>query len=129
MIRRRATPSRTATLPRSAMTASPRSAPGDQSPVRPFLATLRAGHSDYIINEEALAYMRGRNLAGPLIERLVAAPHKAFADSAAWAAHLAALGVDQLAVEPNPVKIATEGAMWGAIRHHGFLGDNRGRVR
>ncbi|WP_343044850.1 IS66 family transposase [Allomesorhizobium camelthorni] len=88
-----------------------------------FLATLRAGHSDYIINEEALAYMRGRNLAGPALERLAAAPHRAFADSAAWAAHLAALGLDQLAVEPNPVKIATEGAMWGAIRHHGFLAD------
>jgi hypothetical protein len=87
-----------------------------------FLATLRAGHDDYIINEEALAYMRGRNLAGPVLERLAAAPHKAFADSAAWAAHLAALGLDQLAVEPNPVRIATEGAMWGAIRHHGFLG-------
>jgi hypothetical protein len=87
-----------------------------------FLATLRAGHGDYIINEEALAYMRGRNLAGPVLERLAAAPHKAFADSAAWAAHLAALGLDRLAVEPNPVKIATEGAMWGAIRHHGFLG-------
>jgi hypothetical protein len=87
-----------------------------------FLATLRAGHDDYIINEEALAYMRGRNLAGPLLERLAAAPHKAFADSAAWAAHLAALGLDQLAVEPNPARIATEGAMWGAIRHHGFLG-------
>jgi hypothetical protein len=88
-----------------------------------FLASLRAGHDDYIINEEALAYMRGRNLAGPVLERLAAAPHTAFADGAAWAAHLAALGLDQLAVEPNPVRIATEGAMWGAIRHHGFLGN------
>lgn len=86
-----------------------------------FLDTLRAGHGDYIINEEALAYMRGRNLAGPVIERLAAAPHKAFANSAAWQAHLAALGIDQLAVEPNPVRIATEGAMWGAIGHHGLL--------
>jgi hypothetical protein len=88
-----------------------------------FLATLRAGHSDYVINDEALAYMRGRNLAGAVIERLAAASHKVFADSAAWQAHLAALGIDQLAVEPNPVRIATEGAMWGAIRHHGYLAD------
>ncbi|MFD1973492.1 transposase [Mesorhizobium newzealandense] len=88
-----------------------------------FLATLRAGHGDYVINDEALAYMRGRNLAGPVIDRLAAFPQKVFADSAAWQAHLAALGLDQLAVEPNPVKIATEGAMWGAIRHHGFLAD------
>ncbi len=88
-----------------------------------FLATLRAGHSDFVINDEALAYMRGRNLAGPVIDRLAAAPHKLFADSDAWQAHLAALGLDQLAVEPNPVRIASEGAMWGAIRHHGFLAD------
>ncbi|MER8843063.1 hypothetical protein NKH86_31150 [Mesorhizobium sp. M0913] len=70
-----------------------------------------------------MPYMRGRNLAGPVIDRLAAAPHKAFADSAAWEAYLAALGLDELAVEPNPIKIATEGAMWGAIRHHGFLAD------
>lgn len=88
-----------------------------------FLATLRAGHSDYIINDQALAYMRGRNLSATVLERLAAAPHKAFADSAAWQAHLAALGLDQLAVEPNPIKIVTEGAMWGTIRHHGFLAD------
>ncbi|MER8428610.1 hypothetical protein [Mesorhizobium sp. M1403] len=60
-----------------------------------------------------MAYMRGRNLAGPAITRLAAAPRKAFADSAAWQAHLAALGLDQLAVESNPVRIATEGAMRG----------------
>src|SRR5262245_49283089 len=67
-----------------------------------FLATLRAGHSDYVINDEALAYMRGRNLAGPVIERLAAAPQKVFADSIAWQAHLAALGIDQLPVTPDP---------------------------
>lgn len=86
-----------------------------------FLATLRAGRSDYIINDQALAYMRDRNLAGPVIDSLASASDKVFADRTAWAAHLAALGLDQLEVTPEPVKIATEGAMWGAIRHHGFL--------
>lgn len=79
-----------------------------------FLATLRAGHSDYVINEEALAHMRERNLAEPVIESLASAADKAFADSTAWAAHLAAIGLDRLEVTPEPVKIATEGAMWGA---------------
>jgi Transposase IS66 family len=88
-----------------------------------FLATLRAGHSDYVINDEALAYMRGRNLAGPVIERLAAAPQKLFADDDAWQAHLVALGIDQLEVRPDPVRIATEAGMWGAIRHHGYLAD------
>jgi hypothetical protein len=37
---------------------------------------------------------------------------QAFADAAAWTAHLAALGIDRLAVTPEPVGIATEGALW-----------------
>src|SRR3954468_21202176 len=35
-----------------------------------FLELLRAGHPDYVINAEALAYMRERALSGPVIERL-----------------------------------------------------------
>src|ERR1700759_4175265 len=40
-----------------------------------FLDLLRAGHSDYVINPEALAYMRSRSLAGPVIRPL--AEHEA----------------------------------------------------
>src|SRR5438128_12339668 len=35
-----------------------------------FLEVLRAGFTDYVINAEALAYMRRRSLAGPVIARL-----------------------------------------------------------
>ena len=35
-----------------------------------FLGLLRAGHDDYVVNDEALAYMRGRALAGPVVARL-----------------------------------------------------------
>jgi hypothetical protein len=35
-----------------------------------FLALLRARHSDYVINDAALAYMHGRALAGPIVARL-----------------------------------------------------------
>ena len=35
-----------------------------------FLALLRAGATDYVINDEALAYMRGRSLSGLVIARL-----------------------------------------------------------
>jgi hypothetical protein len=35
-----------------------------------FLQVLRAGYSDYVINTEALAYMRQRSLAAPVIARL-----------------------------------------------------------
>src|SRR3954465_5072934 len=35
-----------------------------------FLEVLRAGFTDYVVNAEALAYMRQRALAGPVIARL-----------------------------------------------------------
>ena len=86
-----------------------------------FLSLLRAGHSDYVINTAALDYMRDRSLAGPVIEKLATHRAKLFASTAAWQAHLAALGIDQLKVTPDPVLIATEGALWGAIRQHGLI--------
>ena len=39
-----------------------------------FLALLRAGYDNYVINAEALAYMRERALAGPVIARLPSQP-------------------------------------------------------
>lgn len=88
-----------------------------------FLHLLRAGHGDYVINAEALAYMRGRSLAGPVIQLLAGHEDKRFADPAAWQAHLERLGITALAVTPDPVLIATEGALWGSIRAHGLLPD------
>src|SRR5215212_3510283 len=86
-----------------------------------FLELLRAGHSDYVINAEALAYMRERALPGPVIERLTAQPERHFPDRAAWRAHLERLGIPDLKISPDPVRIATEGALWGAIKAHGLL--------
>jgi Transposase IS66 family len=86
-----------------------------------FLELLRAGHGDYVINAEALAYMRGRALAAPILARLAEHAERAFADRAAWNAHLDRLGIAALTVKPDPVLIATEGALWGRIKAHGFL--------
>ena len=86
-----------------------------------FLDLLRAGHGDYVINAEALAYMRQRALAGPLIARLSEHPDRFFANRAAWTAHLDRLGISALTVNPDPVTVATEGALWGSIKAHGFL--------
>jgi hypothetical protein len=86
-----------------------------------FLELLRAGHGDYVINPEALAYMRQRALAGPVIARLAEHPDRFFPDHAAWTAHLESLGIAALKVNPDPVLVATEGALWGSIKTHGFL--------
>lgn len=93
-----------------------------------FLDLLRAGHSDYVMNEAAVGYMRSRGLAGPLIARLVEAGVTHFVDQAAWQAHLNRLGIVSpdkagLAIIQDPVLIATEGALWGSVHAHGFLQD------
>lgn len=87
-----------------------------------FLEILRAGHTDYVINVEALAYMTQRNLSNEIIERLADGPTY-FPDAQSWQAHLSALGLDQLRMHPDPMRIATEGALYGAVKHHGLLAD------
>jgi hypothetical protein len=93
-----------------------------------FLDLLRAGHSDYVLNEAAFDYLRSRGLAGPLITRLTETDETHFIDPAAWQAHLNRRGIGSpaepgLAVIQDPVLIATEGAQWGSIHAHGFLQD------
>src|SRR6201998_650867 len=88
-----------------------------------FLELLRAGHGDYFIHDEAIAYMRERALANHVIDRLLEHPARCFADQAAWNDHLDKLGIGALKVNPDPVLIATEGALWGSIKAHGFLPD------
>jgi transposase IS66 family protein len=86
-----------------------------------FLELLRAGHPDYVINAEALAYVRQRGLSGLVTQQLASQPERSFPDRAAWQAHLERLGIPDLKVSPDPVRIATEGALWGAIKAHGLL--------
>ena len=88
---------------------------------RNFLEILRAGHDDYVVNDDAFAYMHQHGLAGPVIDQLAAHPIRRFAARPAWQAHLEALGITRLEGTPDPVKIATEGALWGSIRSHGLL--------
>jgi hypothetical protein len=89
-----------------------------------FLELLRAGYDDYIINAEALAYMRQRALATHVIARLVEHPDRCFVGQKAFNAHLERLGIPALKVNPDPVMIATEGALWGSVKAHGFLPDS-----
>ena len=76
-----------------------------------FLELLRSGHGDYAVNQAALSYMRGRDLAGSVIACLEGAPEQRFADRAAWTAHLERLAIAALKVRPAPLGIATEGAL------------------
>ena len=81
-----------------------------------FLELLRAGHTDYVVNDAALDYMREHALAGPVIQLLAAHERRQFADQAAWQDHLQRLGISALQVAPDPARVATEGALWGGRR-------------
>ena len=86
-----------------------------------FLDLLRAGHTDYVVNDAALDYMRDHALAGTFVQRLATHQQRQFADETAWLGHLEQLGLTGLQVTPDPVRVATEGALWGAVSAHGFL--------
>ena len=88
-----------------------------------FLGLLRAGHADFVLNKTAFAYMRERKLATSVIAKLAGSPQQRFADDKAWYAHLDALDILGSKRPLDPVTIATEGAMWGAIMDHGFIKD------
>ena len=88
-----------------------------------FLELLRAGHADYVVNEAALDYMREHDLAGPVIRQLAEHMQRQFVDQAAWQRHLEQLGIAALPVTPDPTRVATEGALWGAVAEHGFLNE------
>jgi hypothetical protein len=67
--------------------------------------------------------MRNRGLAEPVVATLAAHPTRCFADETAWKAHLETLGAPWTQIAPDPVAVATEGALWGAIMAHGLLAD------
>jgi Transposase IS66 family len=85
-----------------------------------FLSLLRAGQDAYVINEAALAYMREHKLPQATIARFGSAKRR-FAGRKAFMAYLKRLGLTGLEVKPDPVQIATEGALWGAIAEQGLL--------
>jgi len=80
-----------------------------------FLSLLRAGHEDYVIN----ANMRRRQIDPSLIEKLAAHPEKIFASQMVWLEHLARCTIDIF--DRALLRALSEGAIWGAIRHHGLM--------
>ena len=88
-----------------------------------FLDLLRAGYTDYVLDDAAYAYMRDHGLPAALIGRLRDHPETCFANQGAWREHLELLGFTALSTTPDPVQVATEGALWASIQAHQFLCD------
>ena len=88
-----------------------------------FLGNLLGGAASYVVNEAALVYMRACNLSLALIDTLAGHPTRRFASHQDWTRHLNALGFADLRITPDPVRVASEGALWGAVREQGLLGE------
>lgn len=88
-----------------------------------FLSRLCGGVSLYVINAAALAYMEERNLPQIVIGKFKEHKARIFSSAGDWERHLQALGLSAMNVTPDPVLIASEGALWGAIHHQGLLPD------
>jgi Transposase IS66 family len=88
-----------------------------------FLSRLCGSTTFYVINDAALSYMKDRQLPQAVIDKFADHEERIFSCPEAWKRHLQALGLTGLNVTPDPVLIASEGALWGAIRHQGLLPD------
>ena len=80
-----------------------------------FLELLRAGHEDYVVNAEALDYMRAHRLPRDQLSQLEELPHRSFPDRKRWRLMLKQLEW----TVPRHVRIATEGALLGSVMEHG----------
>jgi hypothetical protein len=79
-----------------------------------FLELLRRPHTDYVINETAVAYWQRQKLPKAVVDPLRRGP-QAFPDTAAWHGRLRELGI----TAPRHVRIASEGASLGSLVAHG----------
>ena len=86
-----------------------------------FLRHLLGGAAAYEINAEALGYMRAVGVPPSLAQALEASQRRRFDDERAWADHLAGLGLTFKRSLADPFRLASEAALWGAIRARGRL--------
>ncbi len=82
-----------------------------------FLDLLRAGYTDYVLNDAAYDYMRNQGLSAAAIALLKAKPQTRFSDQIAWKAHLDRLGFNALKITPDPVGSPARGRCGVAFRH------------
>ena len=81
-----------------------------------FLELLRAGQMDYMLNEEALAYMQAQGLSEKGRSELQKHIGATIGDEALWKVFLAEKGI----IRGRHIRIATEGALLGSVIAHGF---------
>jgi hypothetical protein len=82
-----------------------------------FLQILRAGNSDYVVNEAAFDYMKAHNISRSHMELLGGCGKAVFENSAEWNTTLESLSINR----EMHVRIITEAALLGSILEHGSV--------
>ena len=81
-----------------------------------FLKLLRAGHSDFVINMDAICYMQSNKLPQKALKAIIETRGIIFANDSQWNDFLSQNGI----VKDRHVQIATEGVLIGSIIEHGI---------
>lgn len=81
-----------------------------------FLRLLRGELTDYVLNDEALEYMRTQKLPSIQRNKLAALDKKVLRDEVQWKACLEGLNI----TTERHVRIVTEGGLLGSILEHGL---------
>ncbi len=88
-----------------------------------FLRNLSGGAARYVVNQQALVYMRANSLPEAALDKLADCATPVFPSHEDWMRGLNELGLTGLTITPDPVRVASEGALWGAICEEGRLGE------
>jgi hypothetical protein len=86
-----------------------------------FLALLRGNYQDYVLNDAAFTVLEDRQVDPALVARLRAPEPQHFANQVPFLEHLAAKGIDIF--DGQTIRPFAEAGIWGAIRHHGLVGN------
>lgn len=81
-----------------------------------FLELLRAGHSDYVVNLDAVNYMKAQSLPAIPLAKFDTFCNASFENLPKWEEALQTLHI----TDERHVRIATEGALLGSVLEHGF---------
>ncbi|MFK3781802.1 transposase [Agrobacterium sp. NPDC089420] len=86
-----------------------------------FLALLRGNYQDYVLNDAAFTFLEDRQVDPAVLARLNTHEPQRFANQVPFLQHLAEHGIDIFDTET--LRPFAEAGIWGAIRHHGLVGN------
>ncbi|MBY5637529.1 transposase [Rhizobium leguminosarum] len=86
-----------------------------------FLALLRGNYQDYVLNDAAFTFLEDRQVDPALLAHLKTREPRRFANQVPFLEYLAANGIDIF--DKEIIRPFAEAGIWGAIRHHGLVGN------